>query len=273
MMYKKSNVVVGLTTVNTEMLQISVPALGRLRQKFTLVIYNDNPMVALSRRQIRKLGYCGDLQIINGTENIGTARARMAVVDAAIDAGIRPEWIIFCDDDDMLVDLSVPDVSNDNFAVIQNAIVIRHRICDLLRAMDNATDMDADGENIELARPNVGFAGTLMRWHVVRAMFDEMRKIIDAIQKIDDGLEWRAPVDAMMWSFMNIFAKHENPNAVPIYMDKINYVKNKIDTPRIKYGKLAMPLRNPEEHWRRVISRYNAVMNATLDAAALRGDD
>ena len=65
MMRRKPNIIVGLTTFNNEMLRISVPALGKIRQKFTLIVHNDNPMTTVSRRQIRKLGYCGDLQIIN----------------------------------------------------------------------------------------------------------------------------------------------------------------------------------------------------------------
>ena len=274
MMRKKNNIVVGLTTMNTELLKISVPALGKLCQKFMLVIYNDNPMATVSRRQIRKLGYCGDLQIINGVENIGTLRARMAIADAAIRTGNNyPDWFIFCDDDDMLVNLDIPNVSNDNFAIIQNAVIIRHRVCDLLRVMENPSDFDIDGENVELARPHIGFAGTLIRAKVIYGLFGAIQKIMDAIQKIDDGLDWRPPVDAMMWSFTNIFAKHENPDAVPIYMDKINYIKNEIDTPRMKYGRLAHPIRNAVEHYRRALAKYDAAMRAMLDAAALRGDD
>lgn len=274
MMRKKNNIVVGLTTMNTELLKISVPALGKLCQKFMLVIYNDNPMATVSRRQIRKLGYCGDLQIINGVENIGTLRARMAIADAAIQTGgAYPEWFIFCDDDDMLVNLDIPNVSNDNFAIIQNAVIIRHRVGDLLRVMENPSDFDIDGENVELARPHIGFAGTLIRAKVIYGLFGAIHKIMDAIQKIDDGLDWRPPVDAMMWSFTNIFAKHENPDAVPIYMDKINYIKNEIDTPRMKYGRLAHPIRNAVEHYRRALAKYDAAMRTMLDAAALRGDD
>lgn len=270
-MRKKNNIVVGLTTVNTEMLAVSVPALGRLRAKFTLVIYNDNPMATVSRRQIRKLGYCGDLQIINGLENIGTMRARMAVVDAAATAGINPDWFLFCDDDDIVVDLDVPNVSSDNFAIIQNAVIIRHRVGDLLRVMANTSDYDIDGENVELARPHIGFAGTLIRANVLNRLFKIMDTVTDAIQKIDDGLDWRPPVDAMMWSYVNMFAKHENPDAVPIYMDKINYIKNNIDTPRMKYGRLARPMRNEPEHYRRALAKYDAVLHTALDAAALRG--
>ena len=271
MMRKKNNIVVGLTTVNTDLLRISVPALGRLRQKFMLVIYNDNPMETVSRRQIRRLGYCGDLQIINGTENIGTLGARMAIADAAMCSGQMPEWVIYCDDDDILTDLEIPGVSPDNFAIIQNTIVIRHRVCELLHAMDNPSDIDIDGENTILMRPHIGFAGTLVRGKTLRKMFIVVGTVVDAIRKIDDSLDWRAPVDMMMWSYLNMFARHENPDAVPIYMDQVNYIKNEIDTSRIKYGRLARPVRNVDEHLRRVLAKYDALMRTALDAAARQG--
>ena len=76
-MRKKNNIIVGLTTFDNEMLRVSVPMLGKIRQKFTLVIYNDNPMTTITRRQIRRLGYCGDLRVINTNENMGLFRARM----------------------------------------------------------------------------------------------------------------------------------------------------------------------------------------------------
>ena len=139
MMRRKPNIIVGLTTFNNEMLRISVPALGKIRQKFTLIVHNDNPMTTVSRRQIRKLGYCGDLQIINANENVGELRARLAIIDAA--QALNPDWIIFCNDDDIMTDIEIPNVSDDNFAIIQNAIILRHRVGDLLRAMECATDI------------------------------------------------------------------------------------------------------------------------------------
>ena len=148
MIRKKANLVIGLTTFNNEMLRISVPALGKFAQKFTLVIHNDNPVTTVSRRQIRRMGYCGDLHIINSTQNVGLMRSRMAIVQEIRNIGINPDWFVFCDDDDILVNIDMPDVSNENFAVIQNAIAIRHRMGDMLRAMDSPTDIDPDGENI-----------------------------------------------------------------------------------------------------------------------------
>ena len=268
MMHKKNNIVVGLTTFDNEMLRISVPAIGRMHQKVTLIIFNDNPTATITRRQIRKLGYSGDLQIINSDENLGEFRARMAIVDAARD--LKPDWFIFCDDDDMLIDAEIPNVSDDNFAIIQNAVVLRHRVVDLLRAIDNPFDIDPDGENVVLMRPHLGMAGTPIRSDVLFELFDVCNTVFDAIKNLDNKLEFVPPVDAIMWNFINIYARHRNPNAVPIYMDKTNYIKCDIDTNRIKYGRVRRPVRNVAEQLHRVTEKYNAVLNAAL-AAAPRG--
>lgn len=269
-MRKKSNIVVGLTTFNNEMLRISVPALGKLRQKFMLIIHNDNPMTTVNRRQIRRLGYCGDLHIINASESVGLMRARMNIVRAAYDI-MAPDWFVFCDDDDMLINLDIPDVSDDNYAIIQNALIIRHRVCDLIRAIENPNDIIPDGENIELARPNIGLVGNPIRADILHKMCNVLDSIMDAIQQSDTNIDYCPPVDAIMWSFVNIYAKHKNPNAVPIYMNDIGYIKTEIDTARIKYNRLARPARNVQEQYRRIIAKYDAVFSAALNAAALRG--
>ena len=271
-MHKKSNIVVGITTFNNEMLRVSVPWIGKIRQKFTLVIYNDNPMATITRRQIRRLGYCGDLIIINSDENVGQFRARMAIVDTARE--IHPKWIIFCDDDDILSDTDIPNVADDNFAIIQNSIILRHRVDNLLRVMDNPTDFDIDGENVELVRPHMGLAGTPVRASVLFGLAKILPDMYDTIARIDEKFEFYPPVDAMMWNFVNIYARHINPNAVPIYMDKINYIQNKIDTARMKYGRLAQPARSVDDHYHRAIAKYNAVLHDAIGvAAALRGTD
>ena len=269
MMHRKNNIVVGLTTFNNEMLRISVPVLGKIRQKFMLVVYNDNPMTNVTRRQIRRMGYCGDLQVINTNENVGELRARMAIVDAV--RTMNPDWIIFCDDDDLLTNIDIPNVSPDNFAIMQNAIVIKHRVGDLLHAIDNPNEIECDGENIELRRPNMAIAGTPVRANVLIGLGDILRKISDAISDIDDGLDFCPPVDEIMWNFVNIYARSINPDAVPIYMDQTSYIKNDIDTARIKYGRLARPTRNANDQYHRIIDKYNAVLHSALDVAALRG--
>lgn len=270
MMRKKNDIVIGLTTFNNEMLQISVPALGKLHQKFTLIIHNNNPMTNVGRRQIRKLGYTGDLIIINSNENIGELRARLQIIHTAKE--LKPDWFIFCDDDDLIIDIDIPNVSSDNFAVIQNAVALRHRLCDLLRVMNNPIDFNIDGENVILLRPNIGLSGTVIRAPILFGLEEILFPITDDIIKLDEKLDYYPPVGMMLWNFINIYARYINPNAVPIYMDKINYIKNDIDSSQIKYERLAKPARNAEEHYRRALTKYDALLQDALKiAAAPRG--
>ncbi len=268
MLCGKINIVVGLTTFQNEMLRISVPALGKLRQKFMLIIHNDNPATTLSRRQIRRLGYRGPLQIINTNENVGTLRARMAIVNAVAKLKHRPEWIIFNDDDDMLTNLDIPRANSDTFAIIQNMLVLQRRISDLFRAMDAPCDVVPDGENIILDKPHVGFAGTPIKTNILIGLCDVLSSIIPDIEKIDDNMDYRPPTDAMMWSALNIYARHINPNAIPIYMDRVNYISVNTDTATTKYGRAAFPARNVSEHYNRALSRYDAILRTALANAA-----
>lgn len=271
MLSRKNVPVVGLTTFNNELLKISIPALGKLRQKFLLIIYNDNPATTLTRRQIHRMGYCGEVQIINTSENVGTLRARLAILDAVAKLRPAPDWILFADDDDMVVNLDIPNVAADNFAVIQNSVVLRHRVADLMRVMENPADYVPDDENVILMRPHIGFAGTLIRASMAISMAAAITPILDKVQKIDDSLDYRPPVDAMMWSYLNICARNTNPNATPIYMDKVNYISIKLDSAVIKYGRAAVPARSPADHYARAIARYNAALDAALRTAAPQG--
>ena len=92
MFTRNIDLVVGLTTFNNDMLRLSVPALSRLNGRFYLVVYNDNPTTTVSRRDIRRLGYRGRLRVINGTENIGVLRARMAIINAVDIYDIRAQY-------------------------------------------------------------------------------------------------------------------------------------------------------------------------------------
>ena len=270
MMRKKNNLVIGLTTFNTEMLKISISALSKIREKFILIIHNDNPMTVVEKRLIRKLGYCGDLHIINSNETNGELIAKINIIEAA--KKFNPEWLMFCNDDDLLIELEIPNVSKNNFAIIQNAVVLRHRISNLLRVMDCTTDFDIDGEDIELLRPNRGFIGTPIRANVLFGLGKILTGMIEDIKNLNEKLDFYPPINTMLWNFVNIYARHINSEAAPIYMDKINYIKNDIDTSRIKYGVLRRPARNVEEQYQRILSKYNSLLQNLLAAnAALRG--
>lgn len=271
MLSKKPNLVIGLTTFNNEMLRISIPALGKLNQKFFLIIYNDNPMTTVSKKQIRRLGYCGDLHIINSAENVGLFRGRINILNAIPQLKIKPDWIIFNDDDDIITDITVPNVNPENNAIIQNSVIIKHRVMDLLRVMDNPKDYVIDGENVVLSRPNVSFAGTLFRVKYLSAVFQLVSCALEDIKKIDESLDYMPPIDALMKLLFTIYSQRTGDVSVPIYMDKVNYIKIDLDSNPKKYDKLNHPVRNITDHYQRALSRYETAINKALDAVAPRG--
>ncbi len=271
MLSRKNNIVVGITTFHNEMLRISVPALGRMARKFLLIIYNDNPLTTVTKRQIRMLGYRGDLQIINSDENIGTMRARMAIVAAALKVKPTPEWIIFNDDDDMLINLDdVPNVSDDTWAVMQNSLILRNRVAGLMRAMGNPEDCHADGTDVMLDKPHIGFTGTMMRMSVMCDMARVVDYALPQIAAMGESLSFRPPVDTIMWNFANMCAKQQNPNAMPIYMDRVNHIITDLDSAQTKYGYARTPRRGGGDAVRRAVAKYDAIF-ADAMAAALRG--
>ncbi len=270
MLSRKNNIVVGLTTFHNEMLNISVPALGKLGRKFLLIVFNDNPVTTVTRRQIRNLGYRGDLQIINSDDNVGTMRARMAIVNAAVKTKPRPDWVIFNDDDDMIINLDdAPDVSTDTFAVLQNSIILRNRIYTLMQAISNPDACQPDGTDIILDSPHVGFTGTLMRLSVLETFVRVANDALPQLAGIDEKLSFRPPLNKIMWNFVVAVARAQNPNTAPIYMNKVNQIITDLDAAQTKYGRARVAKRGGDAITR-VMAKYDAVF-ADAIAAALRG--
>ena len=261
---KRTRIIVGMTTLYNEYLGISIPGLARLGKKFTLIIYNDNPDTKVKKSYIRRLGYRGKLYIANGGHNIGQLRARLAIVDFVRKKKLNADWFIFVDDDDILANIVIPNVSKNNFAIIQNMAVVRTRLIDVLRVARNATNYTIDNENIYLVRPHVGLAGTLVRYSAILRMADVMNNALQSISDVDESLTFRPPVDMMMWSALNIIARHDNERATPIYMDTINYIATDVDTCPTKYGMNIQPAKNPTQQISRAITRYDAAIRAAL---------
>ena len=270
---KRTRIIVGMTTLYNEYLGISIPGLARLGKKFTLIIYNDNPDTKVKKSYIRRLGYRGKLYIANGGHNIGQLRARLAIVDFVRKKKLNADWFIFVDDDDILANIVIPNVSKNNFAIIQNMAVVRTRLIDVLRVARNATNYTIDNENIYLVRPHVGLAGTLVRYSAILRMADVMNNALQSISDVDESLTFRPPVDMMMWSALNIIARYDNERATPIYMDTINYIATDVDTCPTKYGMNIQPAKNPTQQISRAIARYDATIRAALhdNNAALWG--
>ena len=240
-----------------------------------MIIYNDNPDTYVKKRHIRRLGYRGRLYIINGAHNIGQLRARLAILDFVRKRRLSADWFLFADDDDIVTNLRVPDVSRNNFAIIQNMAVIRTRMIDVLRAAHNSNDLIIDNENVYLVRPHVGLAGTLVRYDAILQMHDVLNNAIQAISDIDESLTFRPPVDMMMWSALNIVAHHNDDCTTPIYMNTMNYIATDIDTCPVKYGMNLQPAKNAQAQIRHAIERYDTAVRAALknQAAAPLGQD
>lgn len=266
MFWSKKRIIIGLTTFNSEFLNLSVPAVGRFSRRCILVVHNDNPDVRIKKRQIRKMGFYGCVYVINSKQNIGLLRSRIAIVDFVRVKKIRSDWIMFVDDDDIVTDISIPRVGKNNFAVIQNMVVLRSRLIDVLRVAKNPKSWVVDNENVYMVRPHVGLAGTMIRLSVMFCVSDVLCRVQERVAGVDSGLSFRPPTDMMMWSAVNIIARHYNSFATPIYMDTVNYVATDIDTATHKYGMAVAPAKNTAQQIGRVIAKYDAIIRAELSA-------
>ncbi len=263
----KQNLVIGMTTYFSQFLELSVPALARLKTDFTLIIYNDNPDNKVTTNYIRNLGFRGRVHIINGVYNIGLLQARLAILDYMSENKINSDWILFTDDDCIVTDVNIPDVSDNNFAIIQNMAVVRTRLVDVFRAATDFTKCVIDNENIVLVRPHLGLGGTLVRTPIMMKTGMILKTCLDKFFDIDTGLRFLPPVDAMMWSGVNIVAQYLNKNYTPIYMDNINYVSVDLDRAATKYGMPIKPARNADTQIANVLARYDAVILSAISAA------
>lgn len=264
MLFNKSRVIVGLTTYYNENLMISMSGMAQLGKHVTIIIHNDNPETKITRRKIRNMGYKGKLYIINSEHNVGLRNARLNIIDFIQQHNIHADWFVFSDDDDILLNVDVPSVGKNHFALIQNMAVIRTRLIDVLRVIKDKNNFFIDNENIYLVRPHVGLAGTMVRTEYVLKMAYVLHKIHPQISDIDESINFRPPVDMMMWSTLNIVARHNNPDATPIYMDTINYIATDIDTTPTKYGMLIQPAKNAHKQIMAVIAKYDAAVRAAL---------
>ena len=260
MLRRKNLVVVGLTTFNTEMLKISVSALAHIKSKFALIIHNDNPGQTITTRDIRKLGYMGPVHIINSHENVGLRMARLRILDMADNVDPDAKWIIYMCDDDILLSTDIPTVGANIFAVIQNSLVVRRRVSDLIIGAEHPERITADGDNIVLERPHIGINGTALRMDIMQGMANLMHSVQIQLDEIDAGLGFRAPVDEMMWMALNTYTRRINPELAPIYMDCVNYIRNGIDTTATKYGRPANNGRNAARALARAMAQYDAVI-------------
>lgn len=226
---QKQKIVIGLTTFSHEFLRISVAGLARLSKNSILIIYNDNPCRPLKHRTIRKLGFRGQLHIINTDENVGHIRARIAILDYVNKNKIDAPWFVFANDDDIVLNIDVPQIENNIFAIMGNAVVIRQRVLDVLRVMDNPDDYTIDGVDTQLYAPHIALAGTFIRTKYAMEFGEFLSSVTDSIADITRDVPFVIPVDAIMWNMFVEYMRQSHPEMSPIYMNQTNYLMTKLN--------------------------------------------
>ena len=260
MFRNKSHLVIGLTTYDVAFLRISVPALARLGRAFTLIIHNDNPAARVTVRDVRRLGYRGRLRVINSTQTVGLMRARLAIVAMAMRRVPRAGWIMFANDDDIVVSTDIAPSNPDNFAIIQNCLIVSKYWDDVVRAAVWPDEIHADDAGILIQRPHLSMAGTLVRMDVMASVSRMLNSIMDQICEIDDSLDYIPPADRVMWAALNTYARARNAGAAPIFMDRVNYISVKLPRRPTRYGRPMRPDGHYGAHLARAMARYSALI-------------
>ena len=258
MLRTKYDLIVGLTTFNHEFLRLSVSGLGRIGKNTLLVIHNDNPCKNLTVRHIRRIGYRGHLHIINAEENRGMLAGRFAILQYIRAKKISAPWFMFANDDDIVLNVSVPYVNDNTYAVMGNAVLLRSCLLDALRVMNNPNDYIIDGADNTLVAPYVGMSGTFVRTLYMLEYAEFMSGIIDEIISAVSDTPFVPPIDLIMWNTFVEYMRAKHALMTPIYMNQTNYLM-------IKLNKTHRASLNQSDA---MIGRVMSVINA-----ALRGNE
>jgi len=237
MFTKKPTVIIAITTYNIDALRISVPSIRRCARGATLIIHNDNPNIELTRKFVKRLGWHGKVHIIQSKINTGEFESRIAILEYIIEKKIISDWIVFVDDDDALIDATVPPVSESTFAIIQNATTISENITDIFKITPqwvNGSDCGTTGAHFDIT-------GTLIKYDTAKKFVTFMRSMLPAILQMSRHFKYRVPAGAIMWIGLKTLMQITEPKMSVIYMNKTNYVSIKIGRPTQKYGLRSAP--------------------------------
>ncbi|MBO4700357.1 MAG: hypothetical protein J5620_01260 [Alphaproteobacteria bacterium] len=229
----KPHLVVAITTMDLDALRVSLPPLRRLRQKFTLVIHNDNPVMQLGRGMVRRMYPRGKLHIINTDQNLGELESRIKTIEYIRDNKIPCDWIIFADDDDVLIDVGIPSVGENIFAIVQDATTIYESLTDIFKISNKWTL----GAPVGKTGPHFDITGTMIRAKILFEFAEFMRGIIPDADKLLANTKYRVPISTLLWAGLNAFARVRHPDMSAIYMNRTNYVAIKMGRATTKYGR------------------------------------
>ena len=229
----KTDIVIAITTFDLDALRVSLPPLRRLREHFTLVIHNDNPATELRRGMVRKLYPRGKIHIINNEKNSGELESRIRTIEFIRDKKIPCDWIMFADDDDVLIDCGMPSVDKNTFAIVQNATTLYESLIDVFKISHTWTN----GAPIGKTGPHFDINGTMVRANILFEFAEFLGKIYDKVDKLIQGTKYRVPISGLLWTGLNSFVRIRHPEMSPIYMNRTNYVAIKVGCAPTKYGR------------------------------------
>ncbi len=221
----KKNLVVAVTVFDTDALRISVPPLRGISRDAILVIYNDNPDIKLHNSEIKKLGWRGVTHIINASEPRGELWSRIEIIDYVTKHVENSDWLVFVNDTDVLINIDIPDVSKNAFAVVQNATTLTDKVTDIFKISHSWVTGTAYGQT----GPRFDIAGPLLRTMFLGEFAAFIKPLVPNMEKLARGPRaGTVPSGAVMWMALNIFMHAKYPYTAPIYMNRTNYVAIKI---------------------------------------------
>ena len=220
-MFKRNpHIVVAIKINDLDALRISVPPLRRFARKFTLIIFNANSENKLTRRMVRKIFPRGKVHIINSEQSIGELESMLTITEFVQNENIPCDWVMFVDENDVLIDFWTPNVGNNVFAVVQNATTISESVTDLFKI----SPAWARGAPIGKTEPRFAINGTMIRGNIMFEFMEFMRDMIPQTLRIINKTRYYVPISTMLWAGINAFMRIRHPNMSPIYMNRTNCV-------------------------------------------------
>ena len=220
MFKNKKNLVIAITTADLDALRISVPPLRDFAHCATLVIYNDNSDTKLTRPVIKKLGWRGQVHIINADQACGELQARIGLMKFIVAHCADAEWTQFVNDTDVLINTEIPDVSKNAFAVVQNATILSNKVTDIFKISHKW----ATGTEYGKTGPRFDIAGPILRTMFLGEFCAFLEPLVPQIEKLAGKAHNQPSVGAIMWAALTAFMRARYPYTAPIYMNRTNYV-------------------------------------------------
>lgn len=192
-----------ITTYYIDNLHISLFRLKWLNFDYHLIIHNDNPDVILDSRYLKECGYEGSAIIINEHKNLGCYDSRIVSIKYVLDNLKDTTHIIFCDDDDILLN---PEFSN-KLITNHNALVVS-RLRDQLSLMVSKPDINNlinTSEFITDERPKMGCVGVSYKVELFQDLIPVLDKFKPLLSRYHGSERILEPDDVYIMNFIRIY--------------------------------------------------------------------